>query len=109
MSGWRERAKSGHYEPAFRHARYKTIGMGKIYHGHNGDPSTVKLGRMVDINTSEYACRKQRPSNTSTQRQNKGSTHAPPEGPMTELADVPDDAHVDGKRAIRDDPRAVGK
>ena len=31
----------------------------------------------------------------------KGSKHAPPEGPMTEMANVPDDTYIDGKRAAR--------
>jgi hypothetical protein len=78
--------------------------MGKIYHGHNGGPATdvENWDTWINISTSEYALQKNKDLVTQALKdKTKGSKHAPPEGPMTELADVPDDTYVDGKRATR--------
>ena len=105
VSGWRERHPNlVTMNQHFGMQGYKTIGMGKIYHGHNGGPATdgKNWDAWIDINTSEYALQKNKDLVTQALKdKTKGSTHAPPEGPMTELADVPDDTYVDGKRAIR--------
>ena len=105
VSGWRERHPDlVTMNQHFGMQGYKTIGMGKIYHGHNGGPATdgENWDTWIDINTSEYALQKNKDLVTQALKdKTKGSTHAPPEGPMTELADVPDDTYVDGKRAAR--------
>ena len=105
VSGWRERFPNlltmNEY---FGEQGYRTIGMGKIYHGHKGGPASdlSHWDRWIDVTTSEYAL----PENKllvkqALQEKSKGSEHAPPEGPMTEEADVPDETYIDAQRASR--------
>ncbi len=105
VNGWRERHPNLlTMNQHFGMHGYQTIGMGKIYHGHSSGPATdlENWDTWIDVSTSEYALQKNKDLVTQALKdKTKGSTHAPPEGPMTELADVPDDTYIDGKRAAR--------
>jgi len=105
VNGWRERHPNlVTLNQHFGNEGYQTIGMGKIYHGHSSGPATdlENWDMWIDVSTSEYALQKNKDLVTQALKdKTKGSKHAPPEGPMTELADVPDDTYVDGKRATR--------
>ena len=105
VSGWRDRFPNLiTMNQHFGQQGYRTIGMGKIYHGHKGGPASdlTHWDRWIDVTTSEYAL----PENKllvkqALQEKSKGSEHAPPEGPMTEEADVPDETYIDAQRASR--------
>ena len=105
VTGWRERHPNlVTMNQHFNAHGYRTIGMGKIYHGHNSGPATdiKNWDTWIDINTSEYALQENKDLVTQALKEKtKGSKHAPPEGPMTEMANVPDDTYIDGKRAAR--------
>ncbi len=91
----------------FKRQGYQTIGLGKIYHGDSGpgvDPQNWSEWIKVDSpghylgQENVELLRRARLKNTPW------DPNDPPKGPMTESADVPDDAYLDGKRA----ERAVG-
>ena len=105
VNGWRERHPDlVTMNQHFGMQGYNTIGMGKIFHGHTSGPATdhKNWDTWIDISTSEYALQENKDLVIQAlKNKTKGSKHAPPEGPMTELADVPDDTYIDGKRAAR--------
>jgi len=80
---------------------YRTIGLGKIYHGTRGagvDPD--HWSQWIRLEAPEYAL----PDNNAILEKFKrksatGDDRDPPKGPTTEMADVPDDRFADGKRA----------
>ena len=83
----------------FKNQDYQTIGLGKIYHGTNG-PGVDKQNWDQWLNPSApmYAL----PENNALSKRaapRGGDPRDPPKGPMTELADVPDTAYGDGRRA----------
>ena len=105
VSGWRERYPNLiTMNQHFGQQGYQTIGMGKIYHGHKGGPASdlEHWDRWIDVTTSEYALPENKLlAQKALREKTKGSKHAPPEGPMTEEADVPDETYIDAQRASR--------
>ena len=88
----------------FKEQGYQTIGLGKIYHGKAGagvDPKN--WSQWIKVDSSGHYLRKK---NIDLLRKAQDETKIsdpkdPPKGPMTESADVPDHAYLDGKRADR--------
>ena len=99
VEGWRQRhpdlmTMNQHFG---RHG-FKTIGLGKIYHGTSGpgvDTANwnqwIKIGAPAYGSATRQAAYKAALSASSRQKR----------GPATESADVPDDKFADGKRATR--------
>ena len=87
----------------FRAEGYRTVGLGKIYHGTSG-PGVDELNwdQWINLNDSEYA----KPENLRTleaalKEGKVGNLLDPPKGPLTEMADVHDDTYLDGQRAAK--------
>ena len=104
VSGWRERHPDVlTMNQHFSQQGYRTIGLGKIYHGHSGigvDPEN--WSRWIDIAGQDYA----KPENLATLARVRaegkvGNSMDPAKGPLTESADVHDDTYLDGKRAAQ--------
>lgn len=102
VDGWRKR----HPElltmnQHFGSQGYQTIGLGKIYHGTGGvgvDKENWQKWHL--LNADHYALEE----NTTALKNalaaaKQSNSNDPPKGPSTEMADVPDDTYVDGKRA----------
>ncbi|MEL0099208.1 MAG: sulfatase, partial [Opitutae bacterium] len=88
----------------FKEQGYQTIGLGKIYHGDSGpgvDPKNWT--EWIKVQSNGHYLRQENIELLRKARSEKkgGDPKDPPKGPMTESADVPDDAYLDGKRADR--------
>ncbi len=86
----------------FKQQGYETIGLGKIYHGDSGpgvDPKN--WNQWIDVDSRGHYLKKENIELLRKARAQKkhGDPKDPPKGPMTECAEVPDDAYLDGKRA----------
>ena len=105
VSGWRKRHPNlKTMNQHFRAQGFKTIGLGKIYHGHSGpgvDP--MNWDEWINVKgNGHYA----KPENIALlkkalQEAKTGDQNDPPKGPMTESADVHDDTYADGLRAAK--------
>ena len=104
VDGWRERhpdllTMNQH----FRKSGFKTIGIGKIYHGTQGvgvDPKN--WNRWIKLDSPEYLVPENNEKMMAFKKAGKvGDEKDPPKGPTTESADVNDNAYADGKRARR--------
>ncbi len=105
VDGWRDRHLNlKTMNQHFREQGFRTLGMGKIYHGHTGagvDP--MNWDQWINVkDPGHYASQDSREQLRKAIEEGKvGSPRDPPKGPMTESADVHDDTYVDGKRAAR--------
>ena len=86
----------------FKEQGYQTIGMGKIYHGSSGagvDPT--HWNRWIKLHANGHYLKKENLEilEKALAEAKVGDQHDPPKGPMTESADVSDDAYIDGMRA----------
>ncbi len=104
VSGWRDRypdllTMNKH----FGAQGYRTIGLGKIYHGTSGpgiDPAN--WGEWHQLGAEEYALPENRKARQAALVAGKvGDKLDPAKGPTTEMADVPDNTYSDGLRAIK--------
>ena len=82
VTGWRERHPNlVTMNQHFNAHGYRTIGMGKIYHGHNSGPATdiKNWDTWIDINTSEYALQENKDLVTqrSKRKQRAANMHRP--------------------------------
>lgn len=100
VEGWRQRwpeliTINQHYKAN----GFTTIGLGKIYHGAGGpgvDPQN--WDRWLEPSAPLYALPKNRTAHLRADSK-VGNRRDPAKGPLTEIADVPDDAYSDGLRA----------
>ncbi|MEK9773563.1 MAG: sulfatase, partial [Opitutae bacterium] len=105
VSGWRRRHPSLlTLNQHFKEQGYETIGMGKIYHGTSGpgvDPN--HWSRWIELGSHGHYLKKENLKllAKAAAEAKVGDRHDPPKGPMTESADAPDDAYLDGKRAAK--------
>ena len=105
VDGWRDRHPNlKTINQHFREQGFRTLGMGKIYHGHTGagvDP--MNWDQWINVkDPGHYASQDSLEQLRKAIEEGKvGSPRDPPKGPMTESADVHDDTYVDGKRAAR--------
>ena len=83
----------------FTNNGFRTIGLGKIYHGTSGagvDPEN--WGHWIKVHKPDYALKENNEKKAEAQLNRKSGF---PMGPMTESADVPDSTYCDGERAIK--------
>jgi len=105
VSGWRERHPTlKTMNQHFRAEGFKTIGLGKIYHGHSGpgvDPAN--WDQWVNLKGKGHYAKPENIAllNKALQEAKTGDRNDPPKGPMTESADVHDDTYADGLRAAK--------
>ena len=88
----------------FKQQGYNTIGLGKIYHGVGGEGvDKTNWNRWISVTSKGHYLKKENIDRLqkAIQEAKVGDRNDPPKGPMTENADVPDDAYVDGKRALK--------
>jgi len=102
VDGWRKRHPDlVTMNQHFGSNGFRTIGLGKIYHGTSGkgvDPEN--WSRWVKLGSSEYLLKENIEKMEAFKKAaTVGDKMDPPKGPTTEAADVKDDAYVDGKRA----------
>ncbi|MEC8013694.1 MAG: glycoside hydrolase family 3 N-terminal domain-containing protein [Verrucomicrobiota bacterium] len=103
VSGWRNRHPNLlTLNQHFKEQGYQTIGMGKIYHGSSGagvDPT--HWNRWIKLHANGHYLKKENLEilEKALAEAKVGDQHDPPKGPMTESADVSDDAYIDGMRA----------
>ncbi|MCH2179854.1 MAG: glycoside hydrolase family 3 C-terminal domain-containing protein [Mariniblastus sp.] len=104
VDGWRERHPNLlTMNQHFRQQGFKSVGLGKIYHGTSGkgvDPAN--WDRWINLPAEHYA----NPQNIALEKgaQAKGTignARDPAKGPLTESADVSDDTYGDGRRAAK--------
>ena len=104
VDGWRERhphliTMNQH----FRQQGFRTIGLGKIYHGTSGkgvDPDN--WDQWINLEASEYAKKENNDIARDARLKGEiGNARDPAKGPLTESADVHDNTYADGKRAAR--------
>ena len=105
VSGWRERHPTlKTMNQHFRDEGFKTIGLGKIYHGHSGpgvDPAN--WDQWINVKGKGHYAKPENVAllNKALQEAKTGDRNDPPKGPMTESADVHDDTYADGLRAAK--------
>ena len=88
----------------FMQQGYNTIGLGKIYHGVGGSGvDRSNWNRWISVSSKGHYLKKENLNRLQKAIQDAkvGDKNDPPKGPMTENADVPDHAYVDGKRALK--------
>ena len=104
VDGWRERhphliTMNQH----FRQQGFRTVGLGKIYHGTSGkgvDPDN--WDQWINLEASEYAKKENNDIARAARLKGEiGNARDPAKGPLTESADVHDNTYADGKRAAR--------
>ena len=100
VAGWRNRhpdllTMNQH----FGRNGFKTIGLGKIYHGTGGPGVDLEnWDQWISIKAPAYASAK---TQAAFRKASRSKLSNAKRGPATEGADVPDDTFADGKRAIK--------
>jgi len=99
VEGWRKRHPDLlTLQQHFGQSGYRTVGLGKIYHGARGpgvDPEN--WDEWIVVNGASYALEESLRVLREQPRPRAGSRA---KGPSTERADVDDDAYTDGARAV---------
>ena len=103
VSGWRQRHPNLlTLNQHFKEQGYNTIGLGKIYHGVGGvGVDSTHWNQWIQVHTKGHYLKKENLDilQRAIAEAKVGDNYDPPKGPMTESAEVDDDAYVDGKRA----------
>ena len=104
VSGWRQRHPDIlTLNQHFKNNGYRTIGLGKIYHGHSGpgvDPEN--WNQWINLPGGEHYAKEENLAILRKARQSQpANANNPVKGPLTESADVHDDTYGDGKRAAK--------
>ena len=101
VQGWRQRwPELITINQHFKANGFTTVGLGKIYHGTGGGGVDIEnWDRWLEPSAPLYALPENRAAHTRAERK-VIDRRDPAKGPLTEMADVPDDAYSDGLRAI---------
>ena len=103
VSGWRQRHPNLlTLNQHFKEQGYNTIGLGKIFHGVGGvGVDSTHWNQWIQVHTKGHYLKKENLDilQRAIAEAKVGDNYDPPKGPMTESAEVDDDAYVDGKRA----------